>query len=90
MLISGVSTTASSSTATSITILKQIQQQIQQQELFTNNLNEQLGFTRALNKQLGLLRDNSSNNATSLPLENVTNLINAVEIVLPSRSNARA
>jgi hypothetical protein len=81
--ISGVGTTASSSTATSNTppILYQIQQQIQQHELFTQ--------CKILNKQLDLLRANPSNNATSLSLEKVANLINAMEIVLPSTSNAR-
>ncbi len=79
--ISRVSTTASSSTATSSTtpIQNQIQQQIQQYDLFTQ--------CKILNKQLGLLRANPSNNATSLSLENVINFINAVEIVLPSTSN---
>ena len=77
-------TADSSSTATSSTapIINQIQQQIQQHELLTQ--------CKILNKQLGLLRDNPSNNATSLPLENVTNLINAVVTVLPSTSNIRA
>ena len=55
---------------------------LQQHELLTQS--------KILNKQLGLLRANPSNNATSLPLENVTNLINAVTIVLPSTSTAGA
>ena len=51
---------------------------------------EPLTQCKILNKQLGLLRANPSNNATSLPLKNVTNLINAVTNVLPSTSTAGA
>ena len=38
--------------------------------------------------QIIQLRADPSNNATSVPLENVTNLINALTNALPSTSNA--
>ena len=39
-----------------------------------------------MNKQLSLLRAQQSNTNTSVPLENVTNLLGAVANVLPSTS----
>ena len=58
-----------------------IQQQIQQHELL-----EQLNI---MNRELKLLRTQPANTNTSVPLENVTNLLGIVANVLPSTSNRR-
>ena len=76
------STTASNviaTTSNATLTLNQIQQQIQQHEL--------LKRLQIVNKQLSLLRANPSNNASSIPLLTVTNLISTVATVMPTTSN---
>ena len=74
-----VGTTNNSAATTSATpFLDPIQQKIQQHELL-----KQLNI---MNKELKLLRTQPTNTNTSVPLENVTNLLGIVANVLPSTS----
>jgi hypothetical protein len=68
----------SAATASATPFLDPIQQQIQQHELL-----KQLNI---MNKELKLLRTQPANTKTSVPLENVTNLLGIVENVPPSTS----
>ena len=65
-------------TVSATPFLDPIQQQIQQHELL-----KQLNI---MNKELKLLRTQPTNTNTSVPLENVTNLLGIVANVLPSTS----
>jgi hypothetical protein len=67
-----------STTASATPFLDPIQQQIQQHELL-----KQLNI---MNKELKLLRTQPANTNTSVPLQNVTNLLEAAANVLPSTS----
>ena len=52
-----------------------------------SNSKKLLNQLQIVNKQLKLLRDNPSNNASNIPLETATNLINTVTTVMPTASN---
>ena len=69
-------TIATSSTSSTTPLLNPIDQQIQQHDV--------LKQLQLINKQLSLLRANPTNNAVSVPLETINNLVNTV---LPSTSN---
>ena len=69
-------TIATSSTSSTTPLLNPIDQQIQQHDV--------LKQLQLLNKQLSLLRANPTNNAVSVSLETITNLLNTV---FPSTSN---
>ena len=71
-------TNNSAATVSATPILDPIQQQIQQHEL--------LKKLNILNKELKLLRTQTANTNTTVPLQNVTNLLEAAANVLPSTS----